>query len=142
MELLDKQNQKFQNAIQPLTGRIDHHEKPSFTIPPTEAGDDDPGPSNESQFDPWTPPNNPNPDKRSASTPRQNKGKGVDQGGNFQPPQTPPSNIGGDPDPDPSDHDDDDDEGGDDGRGRKVGRPERNTRRPSLPRDTSPVQEA
>jgi len=141
-ELLDKQNQKFQNAIPALTGRIDHHEKRSFTIPPTEAGDGDPGPSNQGQFDPWTPPNNPNPNKRSASTPRQNKGKGVDQGGNFQPPPPPPSNIGGDPDPDPSDHDDDDDEGGEDGRGRKVGRPERNTRRPSLPRDTSPVQEA
>ena len=45
-ELLDKQNQKFQDAIQALTDRIDHHEKPSFTIPPTEAGDRDPGPSN------------------------------------------------------------------------------------------------
>ena len=38
-ELLNKQNQKFQDAIQALTDRIDHHEKPSFTIPPTEEGD-------------------------------------------------------------------------------------------------------
>jgi len=68
--LLDKQNQKFQEAIQALTDRIDHHEKPSFTILPTEAGDGDPGPSNQGQFNPWNPPQNPNPDKRSASTPR------------------------------------------------------------------------
>jgi len=102
-----------------LTDRIDHHEKPSFTIPPTEAGDRDPGPSSQGKFNPWIPPNNPNPDKQSASTPRQEKGKGVDRGGNFQPPPLPPSNIGGDPDPDPSDHGDDDDKGGDDGRGRR-----------------------
>ena len=62
-ELLDKQNQKFQNAILALTDRIDHHEKRSFTIPPREGGDGDPGPSNQGQFDPWIPPNNPNPDK-------------------------------------------------------------------------------
>ena len=137
-ELLDKQNQKFQDAIQALTDRIDHHEKPSFTIPPTEAGDGDPGPSNQGQFNPWNPLQNPNPDKRSASTPRQNKGKEVDRGGNYQPPPPPPSNIGSDPDPDPSDDDDDEDKGGNDGRGRRGGRPERNARRPSVPRDTSP----
>ena len=94
--------------IQALMDRIDHHEKSSFTIPPTEAGDGNPGPSNQVQFDPWTALNNPSPDKQSASTPRQDKGKGVDRGGNFQPPPPPPSNIGADPDPDPSDHDDDD----------------------------------
>jgi len=137
-ELLDKQNQKFQHAIQALTVRIDHHEKHSFTIPPTEAGNGDPGPSNQGQFDPWNPPKNVNPDKRSASTPRQDRGKGVDRGGNFQPPPPPPSNIGGDPDPDPSDDDDDDDKAGNDSRGRRGGRPERNARRPSVPRDTSP----
>ena len=137
-ELLDKQNQKFQNAIQALTDGIDHHEKPSFTIPPTEAGDGDPGPSNQGQFNPWNHPQNPNPDKRSASTPWQNKGKEVDRGGNYQPPPPPPSNIGGDPDPDSSDHDDADDKGGNDRRGRRGGRPERNARRPSVSRDTSP----
>jgi len=119
-ELLDRQNQKFQDAIQALTDRIDHHEKPSLTIPPTEAGDGAPGPSNHGQFNPWNPPQHPNPDERSASTPRQNKGKGVDHGGNYQPPPPPPSNIGGDPDPDPSDDDDDDDKGGNDGRGEDV----------------------
>jgi len=62
-ELLDRQNQKFQKAIQALTDRIDHHEKPSFTIPLTEVGDGDPGPSNQGQFKPWNPPQNPNPDK-------------------------------------------------------------------------------
>jgi len=56
-----------------LTDRIDHHEKPSCTIPPTEGGDGDPGPSNQGQFDPWIPPNIPNPDKRSASTPDKKK---------------------------------------------------------------------
>jgi len=137
-ELLDRENQKFQNAIEALTDKIDHHEKPSFTILPTEAGDGDPGPSNHGQFDSCIPPDNPNPDKRSVSTPRQEKGKGVDGRGNFQPPPPPPSNIGGDPDPDPSDHDDDDDKEEADGRGRRGGRPERNTRRPSVPRDTSP----
>jgi len=137
-ELLDKQNQKFQDAIQALTDRIDHHEKPCFTIPPTEAGDGDPGPSNQGQFNPWNPPQNPNPDKRSASTPRQSKGKEVDRGGNYQPPPPPPSNIGSDPDPEPSDHDDDDDGGANDGRGRRGGRPEPNPRRPSVPRDSSP----
>jgi len=84
------------------------------------------------------PPQNPNPDKRSAPTPRQNKGKEVDRRGNYQPPPPPPSNIGGDPDPDPSDDDDNDDKEGDDGRGRRGGRPECNARRPSIPRDTSP----
>jgi len=72
-ELLDRQNQKFQNAIQALTDRIDHHEKPSFTIPPIEAGDGDAGHSKQGQFDPWIPPDNPKPDKRSASTSRQKK---------------------------------------------------------------------
>ena len=137
-ELLDRQNQKFQNAIKALTDRIDHYQKPGFTIPPTEAGDGDPGPANQREFHPWIPPDNPNPDKQSASTPRLHKGKGIDRGGNFQPPPPPPSNIGGDPDPDPSDDDDNDDKGGDDGRGRRGGRPERNARRPSVPRDTSP----
>ena len=88
------------------------------------------------------PPQNPNPDKRSAPTPRQNKGKEVDRRGNYQPPPPPPSNIGGDPDPDPSDHDDNDDKGGNDGRGRRGGRPEHNTGGLSVPRDTSPVREA
>ena len=55
----------------------------------------------------------------------------------MQPPPPPPSNIGGDPDSDPSHDDDDVYKGGDDGRGRKGGRPERNTGRPSMPRDTS-----
>jgi len=137
-KLHDKQNQKFQNPIQALTDRMDRYEKPSLSIPPTEAGHGDPGPANQGQFDLWTPPNNPNPDKQSASTPRQNKGKKVDRGGNFQPPPPPPSYIGGDPDRDPSDHDDDDDKGGDNGRGRRGGRPEPNARRPSLPRETSP----
>jgi len=137
-ELLDKQNQKFQNTIQALTDRIDHDEKPSFTIQPPEAGAGDPGPANQGQFDPWIPPDNPNPDKQAASTGRVDKGTGVYQGGNFQRPPPPPSNIGGDPDPDPSDHDDDNDKGGDDGRGRRGGRLERNARRPSVPRDTSP----
>jgi len=137
-ELLDKQDQKFQNPIQALTDRIDHHEKPSFTITPTEAGDGDPGPSNHRGFNTWIAPNNQNPEKRSASTPRQDKGKGVDHEGNFQPPPPPPSNSGGDPDPNPTDHDDDDDRGGDDGRGRRGGCQEHNARRPSLHRNTSP----
>jgi len=137
-ELLNKQNQKFQNAIQALTDRIDQHEKPSFTIPPTEAGDGNQGLSNQGHFDPWIPPNNPNPDKRLASSPRQNKGKGVDEGGNFQPPPPPPSIIDSDPDPDPSDHDDDDNKRGDDSRGRRGKHPERNARRPLVHRDSSP----
>jgi len=137
-DLLDKQNQKFQNAIQALTDRIDHHEKPSFTIPPTEAGDGDPGPSNQGQFDPWIPRDNPNCDKQSASTPKQDKGTGVDGRANFEPPPPQPSNIGGDPDPDPSDNYDEDNKGGDDGRGRRGGRAERNAQRPCVPRDTSP----
>ena len=137
-ELLDKQNQKFQNAIQALMDRIDHHEKTSFTIPPTEEGDGNPGPSNQGQLNPWDPPKNPNPDKRAASTPRQNTGKEVDCGGNYQPPPAPPSNIGGDPDPDPSDHDDDDNKGGDNGRGTRDGRPEHHAQGPSVPKDTSP----
>jgi len=139
-ELLHKQNEKFQNAIQALTDRIDHDEKLSFTIPRTEAGDGDPGPSNQGhwQLDSCIPPNNPNPDKRLASTPRQDEGKRVDHGGNCQPPPPPPSNIGGDPDPDPNDHDDDDNIGGNDDRGRRGGRQEGNARRQSVPRDRSP----
>jgi len=118
--------------------KIDQREKLSFTIPPTEAGDGDPGPSNQGQFDPWIPPNNPNPDKRSASTPRQDKGKAVDGGGNYQPPPPPPSNIGGDPDPDTSNDDDNEGKGGNHGTGRRGGRPERNARRSLVPRDSSP----
>jgi len=137
-ELLDKQNLKFQNGIQALTDKIDHREKRSFTIPPMEGGDGDPGPLNQGQFNPWIPPNNPNPDEPSASTPRQETGKEVDRGGNFQPPPPPPSNIGGDLDPDPSDHDNDDEKEGNYCRGNRGGRPDRNTRRPSVPRNTSP----
>ena len=133
-DLLDKQRFEFQALIQTLTARIDRAEKPHYTIPPTDGGNGDPGPSNRGQQNPWIPPDGINPDKESASTPRQNKGKEVDRGGNNQPPP-PPENTGGDPDPD---DDDDDDNNGGDGRGRKGGRPERNARRPSLPRDASP----
>jgi len=135
-DLLDKQPFEFQALIQTLTERIDHAEKPHYTIPPTDGGDGDPGPSNRGQQNPWIPPDGINPDKESASTPRQNKGKEVDQGGNNQPPP-PPGNTGGDPDPDDDDDDDNDKKGGD-GRGRRGGRPEHNARRRSIPRDTSP----
>jgi len=135
-DLLDKQRFKFQALIQTLTARIDRAEKPHYTIPPTDGGDGDPGPSNRRQQNPWIPPEGTNPDKESASTPRQNKGKEVDQGGNNQQPP-PPGNTGGDPDPD-DDDDDDNDKNEGDSRGRRGGRPERNTRRPSLPRDASP----
>ena len=81
--------------------------------------DGDPGPSNQGLPYLWIPP-----EKQSASTLRQNKGKEVDRGGNIPP--LPPGNTGGNPDPGPSDDDDDDDKKGDDDRGRKGGRPERN----------------
>ena len=137
-DFLDKQRREFEEKIQTLTERIDRAERATHTVPPTEANDGDPGQSNRGQIDPWIPPDIPTFQKQSASTPRQNKSKEVDCGGNNQPPPPPPSNIGGDPDPDPSDHDDDDDMNGDDGRGRKGGRPERNTRNLSIARDTSP----
>ena len=91
--------------IQTLTARIDRAEKPHYTIPPTDGGNGDPGPSNPGQQNPWIPPDGINPDKESASTPRQNKGEEVDRGGNNQPPP-PPGNTGGDPDPDDDDDDD------------------------------------
>jgi hypothetical protein len=138
-EFLERQKFEFQTTIQALTDRIDRAEKTSYTIPPTEAGDGDPGPSNRGQPNPWLPPDGPNPEKQSVSTPG-NKGKGVDRGGNLPPP--PPGNTGGNPDPDPSDHDDDDDGKKDDDRGRKGGRPDRNARKPSVPRDASPKTRA
>ena len=125
-DLLDKQRFEFQALIQTLTARIDRGEKPHYTIPPTDGGDGDPGPSNRGQHNPWILPDGINPDKESASTPRQNKGKEVDRGGNNQPPP-PPGNTGGDPDPD-DDDDDDNDKNGGDGRGRRGGHPERNAR--------------
>jgi len=121
--------------IQTLTARIDRAEKPHYTLRPTDGGNGDPGPSNRGQQNPWIPPDGINPDKESASTPRQNKGKEVDRGGNHQPPP-PPGNNGGDPDPD-DDDDDDNDKNGGDGRGRRDGGLECNARRPSLPRDAS-----
>jgi len=135
-DLLDKQRFEFEVLIQTLTARIDRAEKPHYPIPPTDGGNGDPGPSNRGQQNPWIPPDSINPDKESASTPRQNKGKEVDREGNNQPPP-PPGNTGGDPDPD-DDDDDDNDKNGGDGRGRRGGRPERNARILSLPRDVSP----
>jgi hypothetical protein len=129
-EFLERQKFEFQTTIQALTDRIDRAERTSYTIPPTEAGDGDPGPSNRGQPNPWVPPEGPNPKKQSVSTPG-SKGKGVDRGGNLPPP--PPGNTGGNPDPDPSDHDDDDDGKKDDDRGRKGGRPDRNARNPQFP---------
>ena len=126
---LDNQRIEFEEKIQALTDRIDRAERTSYTVPPTEAFDGDPGPSNRGQIDSWITHDIPTIAKQSASTPKQNKGKEVDQGGNNKQPPPPPSNIGGNPDPDPSNHDDDDDKNGDDGRGRRGGQPERNTRR-------------
>jgi len=74
-DLLDKQRFEFQALIQTLTARIDHAEKPHYTIPPTDGGNCDPGPSNWGQQNPWIPPDGINPDKESASTPQQNNGK-------------------------------------------------------------------
>jgi len=139
-DLLDKQRFEFQASIQTLTARIDYAEKPHYTIPPTDGGDGDPGPSNCGQQNRWIPPEGRNPDKESGSTPRQNKGKEVDPGGNNQPPP-PPGNTGRDPDTDDDDDNDNDTSGGN-GRGRKGGRLERNARRPSLPRDASPLTRA
>jgi len=136
-DLLDKQLFEFQALIQTLTARIDHAEKPHYTMPPTDGGDGDPGPSNQKQQNPWIPPEGTNPDKESASTSRQNKGKEVDQGRNNQPP--PPGNTGEDPEPDDNDNNNDNnDKNGGDGSGRRGGRLERNVRKPSIPRDTSP----
>jgi len=81
-DLLDKQRFEFQALIQTLTARIDRAEKPHYTIPPTDGGRGDPGPSNCGQRNPSIPPDGINPDKESASTPRQNKGKEVDREGN------------------------------------------------------------
>ena len=117
--LPDKQQREFQEKIQALTDRIDRAQRTSYTVPPTEAFDRDPGPSNQVQIDSWIPHDIPTIAKQSASTPKQNKGKEVNQGGNNQQPLSPPSNIGGNPDPDPSDHDDKYDKNGDDGRGRR-----------------------
>ena len=135
-DLLDKQRSEFPALIQTLTARIERAKKPQYTIPPTDGGDGDPGPSTRGQQNPWIPPEGINPDKESASTLQQNKGKEVDQGGNNQPP-SPPGNTGRDPDPDDDDNDDNNKDGGD-GRGRRGGGLERNARRPSIPRDTSP----
>jgi len=135
-DLLDKEQFEFQALIQTLAARIDRAEKPHYTIPPTDGGNGDPGPSNRGQQNPSIPPDGVNPDKESASTPRQDKTMEVDRGGNNQPPP-PPGNTRGDPDPDDNDDDDNDKNRGD-GRGRRGGCPERNPRRPSLPRDASP----
>ena len=137
-DFLDKQRREFEGKIQALTERIDRAERTTYTVPPTEAFDGDAGPSNRGQIDSCIPHDIPTIAKQSASTPKQNKGKEVDQGGNNQQPPPLPSNIDGNPDPDPSDHDNDDDKNGDDGRGRRGGRPERNAQKPSIPRDTSP----
>jgi len=139
-DLLDKQLFKFQALIQILTARINRAEKLHYTIPPTDGGDGDPGPSNWGQQNPWIPLEGINNDKESESTPRRNKGKEVDQGGN-NPLPPPPGNTGGDTDPE-DDDDEDNDKDGDDGRGRRGGRQERNARRPSLPRDASPTTRA
>jgi len=136
IDLLDKQHVEFQALIQTLTARIDCAEKPHNTIQPTDGSNGDPGPSNRGQQNPWIPPDSINPDKESASTPRQNKGKEVDRGGNNKPPP-PPGNSGGDPDPD---DDDDNDKNRSDGRGRRGGRLERNARRQSFQEMLLPVR--
>jgi len=82
------------------------------------------------------PPDGMNPDKQVVSTPRQNKGKKVDRGESNLP-RPPPGNSGADRDPD-DDTDDEKNKNGGDSKGRRGGRRERNARRPSLPRETSP----
>jgi len=123
-DLIHKQRFEFQALIQTLTTRIDRAEKPQYTIPPTDGGNGDPGPPNRGQRNPWIPPDSIIPDKESASTPRQNKGKEVDREGNNQPPPR-PGNTRGDPNPD-NDDDDDNNKNGGDGRGRRGGGRERN----------------
>ena len=99
-----------------------HSQMTAHSIPPTEFGDGNPGPSSRGrQRNLSIPPEGI--EKQSASTPRNDKGKGVDRGdGNNQNPPPPPRNTGGDPDPDDGPDDDND---GEADRGRKGGRPAR-----------------
>ena len=77
-----------------------------YSIPPTKFGDGNPGPSSRGrQRNPSLPPDSI--DKQSASTPRNDKGKGVDRGdgGNQNPPLL-PRNTDRDPEPDNKPNDD------------------------------------
>ena len=67
-----------------------HSQMAAYSIPPTEFGDSNPGPSSRGrQRNPSIPPDGI--EKQSASTPNNEKGTGVDRGGNNQPP--PPHHI-------------------------------------------------
>ena len=72
----------------------------AYSILSTEFDDSNPGLSSQvRQRNPSIPPDSI--EKQSPSTPRNDKGKGVDRGdGNNQPPPLPLCNTGGDPDPD------------------------------------------
>ena len=109
-----------------------HSPMAAYSIPPTKFGDGNPRPSTRGQQrNPSIPPYSIK--KQSASTPRTDKGKGVDRGdGNNPNPPPLPRNTGGDPNPE-NDHDPNDDNDGEDNRGRKGGRPARASRRPSIP---------
>ena len=80
----------------------------AYSIPSTEFGDGIPGPSSRGRHrNPSIPPDGI--EKQSASTPRNDKGKGIDRaGGNNQPPPPPQRNSGGDPDPGDDPHDNND----------------------------------
>ena len=135
--LLAQQSAEMKESMDTLLRQI-HSQMAAYSTAPTDFGDTNPGPSNRGRRTTPVPPDPAG--KQSASTPRNDKGKGVDRGGgNQEPPRSPPRNTGGDPDPD---DDDDDDDDGEDDRGRKGGRPARAPRRPSIPRDTSPKTRA
>ena len=135
--LFAQQTAEMKESMDNLLRQL-HFQMAAYSIPPTQCGDGNPGPSSRGrQRNPSIPPDDI--EKQSASTPNNDKGKGVDRGGKIQPPPPPPCNTGGDPDPD---DDPDDDNNGEDDRGRKGGRPARAPRRPSIPRDASPRTQA
>ena len=77
-DFLDKQQRDFEEKIQAFTDRIDLAEKTTYTVPPAEPLDGDPGLSIQGQIDLWITTDIPYIEKQSVSTPRQNKEYQVD----------------------------------------------------------------
>ena len=97
--LFAKQTSEMKEAINDLLRQL-HSQMAAYSILSTEFDDSNPGLSSQGrQRNPSIPPDGI--EKKSASTPRNDKGKGVDRGdGINQPPPPQLRNTGGDPDPD------------------------------------------
>ena len=99
--LLAQESAEMKESMDTLLQEI-YSQMAAYSTAQTDFGNTNPGPSNRGRRTTPVPPDQAK--KQSASTPRNDKRKGVDRGGgNQEPPRSPPCNTRGDPNPDDDD---------------------------------------